>query len=678
MNRKTVWIGLVATALLALACSPLGGVLGEQETQEGSNASPTEETIASATPQLAPAPEESGTSGGGLQGSPQVAGCAVFPADNVWNTPVDMLPVDESSDAYVATIGADDNLQADFGSGGWPEGSGAPIGVPYTVVGATQEKVSVTFEYDDESDPGPYPVPADALIEGGPDGDGDRHVLVVDRDNCILYELFYAFPEPDGSWQAGSGAIFNLSSNALRPEGWTSADGAGLPVFAGLVRYDEVAQGEINHALRFTAPQTRRDYVWPARHYASDLTGDEYPPMGQRFRLRADFDISGFSPQVQVILRALKRYGMILADNGSSWFISGVPDESWDNEMLGQLRQIQGSDFEAVDTSSLIVDTDSAQAQGAAQPAPVPSSTEVIPTTAGGGHITYQLAEGHVYRLEAREGSTPEDISLALDGLSPGSGDGQLNISPDGEWLVLNTERFDPECVGWPCLVIVRGDLSAGDTVRGNGELIHPEGFAAVASGGNLIVYPLGDGPHQLDLWAIARSGDQWTAPLLLTGDSPYAWNSQPAVAADGNRVVFDCGDEAYGQEGTSICEVDTAGRGFRVVITPGQGPGGSSQNALHHPDYAPDGSIVLEADWEGEQIWRLPAGATEPVRVSSDFNNDNSPCVLPDGHIVSLWLDRPDASGYHEMKIMGPDGSGYFMALTGLDVFDAGIGCGE
>ncbi len=678
MNRRTIWIGLVATALLALACSPLAGVLGEQETQEGSNPPSIEEATASATPPLAPAPSDSATSSVGLRASPQVAGCVVFPADNVWNTPVDALPVDENSDAYVATIGADGNLQADFGSGDWPEGSGAPIGVPYTVVDAAQEKVSVTFEYDDESDPGPYPLPADALVEGGPDGDGDRHVLVVDRDNCILYELFYAFPQPDGSWQAGSGAIFDLNSNALRPEGWTSADAAGLPVFAGLVRYDEVAQGEINHALRFTAPQTRREYIWPARHYASDLTGDEYPPMGQRFRLRADFDLSGFSPDVQVILRALKKYGMILADNGSSWLISGVPDERWDNEVLGELRRVQGSDFEAVDVSSLLVDPASAQAQGAELPAPIPRSTEGVSESAGGGYITYSLPEGHVYRIEARDGATPEDISLALDRLAPGSEDGQLNISPDGAWLVLNTDRFDQECVGWPCLAIVPGDLSSGEAVRSNGELTHPEGFAAVASGGNLIVYALGDGPHELDLWSVTRSGGGWSAPLLLTGDSPYAWNSQPAVAADGTEIVFDCGDEPYGQEGTSICEVSTDSGGFRVVLSPAQGPGGSSQNALHHGDYAPDGSIVFEADWDGEQIWRLPAGATEPVRVAADFNNDNSPCVLPDGRIASLWLDRPDASGYHEMKIMGPDGSGYFMALTELDVFDTGIGCGR
>jgi hypothetical protein len=188
---------------------------------------------------------------------------------------------------------------------------------------------------------------------------------VVDRDACLLYELFYAFPQPDGSWQAGSGAIFDLNSHALRPAGWTSADAAGLPILPGLVRYEEVLSGEINHALRFTAPHTRQDYVWPARHYASSLTGPQYPPMGQRFRLRDDFDISGFSPEVQVILRALKTYGLILADNGSAWYITGAPDERWDNEVLQELRQVRGSDFEALDVSSLMVDPDSGQTRDA-------------------------------------------------------------------------------------------------------------------------------------------------------------------------------------------------------------------------------------------------------------------------------------------------------------------------
>jgi len=297
--------------------------------------------------------------------SPELAGCPVLPADDIWNTPIDTLPVDPSSDAYIATIGADIGFHPDFGAD-----DGGPIGIPYVVVTDDQAPVNVTFDYADESDAGPYPIPADAPIEGGPEADGDRHVLVVNSDTCTLYELFYAVPQDDGTWLAGSGAVFDLRSSALRPETWTSADAAGLPILPGLVRYDEVASGEIRHALRFTTSETRRDYAWPARHFASDEESTDYPPMGQRFRLHADYDISGFSPEVQVILQALKTYGMILADNGSPWYISGAPDERWNNEELHDLKDVLGSDLEAVDQSSLMVDPDSGQAAGAGSPRP--------------------------------------------------------------------------------------------------------------------------------------------------------------------------------------------------------------------------------------------------------------------------------------------------------------------
>ena len=285
-----------------------------------------------------------------------VTGCRMFPYNNIWNCPIDNLPVDANSNAYINTIGSDTSLHADFGSGLW---EGSPIGIPYDTVPGTQAKVTVAFDYDDESDPGPYPIPPNASIEGGPDGDGDRHVLVLDQDNCYLYELYYAFPQGDGSWTAGSGAIYDLDSHSLRPDGWTSADAAGLPILPGLVLYDEVKEGEIHHALRFTAPQTRNTYVWPARHKASSRSGTQYPPMGQRFRLKAGFGISSFSVDIQVILTALKKYGMFLADNGSSWLFSGAPDERWDNDMLQELRQVHGSNFEAVDISSLMVDPNS-------------------------------------------------------------------------------------------------------------------------------------------------------------------------------------------------------------------------------------------------------------------------------------------------------------------------------
>jgi len=291
------------------------------------------------------------------QTGPTLAGCPVFPGNNVWNVRVDHLPLDPNSAAYVATIGSSRGVHPDFGSGTW---AGGPIGIPYVIVAGSQPGVQIRFDYADESDPGPYPLPSDAPIEGGSTSTGDRHVLVVDRDTCTLYETFSSYPQADGSWRAGSGAVFTLQSNALRPSGWTSADAAGFPILPGLVRFDEVAGGEIRHALRFTAPQTRRAFVWPARHYASSLTGSGYPPMGQRFRLKATVDIARFSTAVQVILRALQTYGMFLADNGSAWYLSGAPDPRWDNDLLvGELAQIKGSDFEAVDESSLMVDSNS-------------------------------------------------------------------------------------------------------------------------------------------------------------------------------------------------------------------------------------------------------------------------------------------------------------------------------
>jgi hypothetical protein len=277
--------------------------------------------------------------------------CKVFPADNHWNVRVDDLPVVDNSDQIVASIGVDEGLHPDFGSGRW---QGAPIGIPVTVVGRSQKKVPVRFSYADESDRGPYPIPRNAKIEGGRHSDGDRHVLVVDKSRCKLYELFAAYPRNDGArWVAGSGAIWDLDSNRLRPAGWTSADAAGLPILPGLARYDEVRRGRINHALRFTVTQTRRDYIYPARHYASDLTDPDLPAMGQRLRLKADFDISGYPRTVRIILRALKEYGMIVADNGSDWYITGSPSRYWNNDTLRTLHTVTGNNFEVVDTTAL-------------------------------------------------------------------------------------------------------------------------------------------------------------------------------------------------------------------------------------------------------------------------------------------------------------------------------------
>jgi hypothetical protein len=283
---------------------------------------------------------------------PGAPACPIFPANSFWHADVSVLPVHAQSSAWMSSVGSTSTLKADFGSGMW---DGGPIGIPFTTVAGTQPRVPVSFQYADESDPGPYPIPVNAPIEGGPASDGDRHVLVVDRDACRLWELYDAYPQNGAtSWAAGSGATWDMQSNAMRPLGWTSGDAAGLPILPGLVRYDEVAAGEIDHVIRFTAPRTADAYVWPASHKAA-TGGDSDPPMGAWFRLKASFDISGYSVQNQVILRALKKHGMVLADNGSSWFMSGAPDPGWNDTDLRGLRTVPGSAFEAVDVSALKV-----------------------------------------------------------------------------------------------------------------------------------------------------------------------------------------------------------------------------------------------------------------------------------------------------------------------------------
>jgi hypothetical protein len=283
-----------------------------------------------------------------LRGAP---GCPVFPPDNPWNQRVDNLPVAQSSPGIIARIGLTDPVHPDFGSGLY---DGQPIGIPFAIVSARTRRVPVSFQYASESDRGRYPLPRGVPIEGGYGSTGDRHVIVVDRTTCRDYELSAAYPHDGGKrWTAAAGAIFNLRSDHLRPAGWTSADAAGLPILPGLARYDEVARGQIDHALRFTAPCTAASYVYPARHEASTCSGSSLPPMGLRVRLKASVDISGLPYQARVVAQALKRYGMILADNGSPWYISGAPDRHWSNDALHLLDRLSGQDFEVVDTSSL-------------------------------------------------------------------------------------------------------------------------------------------------------------------------------------------------------------------------------------------------------------------------------------------------------------------------------------
>ncbi|HET6868270.1 MAG TPA: hypothetical protein VFH80_20310 [Solirubrobacteraceae bacterium] len=283
-----------------------------------------------------------------LAGAPN---CPVFPADNPWNQRIDRLPVATGSARVIAKIGLSDPVHPDFGSGLY---GGEPIGIPFAVVSSRARRVPVSFQYGSESDRGPYPLPRGVPIQGGYGSSGDRHVIVVDRSSCKDYELFAAYPHDGGTrWTAGSGAIFNLRSDHLRPAGFTSADAAGLPILPGLARYDEVAAGQIDHALRFTAPCTAARYVYPARHEASTCHGASLPPMGLRVRLKASVNISGLPYQARVVAQALKRYGMILADNGSPWFISGAPNRGWNNDALHLLDRLTGRDFDVVNTRSL-------------------------------------------------------------------------------------------------------------------------------------------------------------------------------------------------------------------------------------------------------------------------------------------------------------------------------------
>ena len=277
-----------------------------------------------------------------------IAGCPLFPASWSTNQRVDTLPVAPGSAAIVRSIGVDGGIHADFGAGLW---DGGPIGIPYDVVSRRTRRSRVRFDYAGESDRVRYPIPRRVHIEGGAQSDGDRHALLVDRERCKLYELYYL--HRDGArWTAGSGATWSLRAPRLRPAGWTSADAAGLPILPLLARYPEVRRGRITHALRMTVSETRNAFTFPARHFASSADDPKLPRMGERLRLKASVDISGLPAQARVVARAMREYGLIVADNGSDWFVSGAPHPRWDNDQLQQLRRLRGSDFEVVQAPS--------------------------------------------------------------------------------------------------------------------------------------------------------------------------------------------------------------------------------------------------------------------------------------------------------------------------------------
>jgi hypothetical protein len=389
---------------------------------------------------------------------PGAPSCPIFPADNVWNTDISTLPVNPHSAAWMASMNSGSTLiHPDFGPsfGAQP----VPYGMPYTVVSNSHPTVPIQFQYTSESDPGPYPFDANTPIEGGQNATGDRHAIMLNKDTCTLYELYNAQYSSSGS-TAGSGAIWNLRSDSLRPAGWTSADAAGLPILPGLLRLDEVESGVITHAIRFTAAQTDTSYLWPARHEAGAASDPNLPPMGARFRLSAGFDISGFSAQAQVILRAMQHYGLILADNGSNWYFQGSQDPGWDNNLLDELKSVPASAFEAVDESSLMVSPNSGQAR---QP---------FTTGPSGGPGGYRLvaSDGGVFaygsaRFYGSTGGMTLNRPIVGMAATP-SGNGYWEVATDGGIFSFGDARFRGST---GAMVLNRPIVGMAATPSGNG-----------------------------------------------------------------------------------------------------------------------------------------------------------------------------------------------------------------
>jgi hypothetical protein len=382
----------------------------------------------------------SSTLGAAATTSPAVGSCPMFPADNVWNTDVSTLPVNPLSATWIASSGGPSRLiHPDWG----PSGTSTPYGIPWQLVDASHQKVAVAFQYADESDPGPYPLGPDTPIEGG-SSSSDRHALVVDQSTCTLYETWSTYYDPNGS-HAGSGAVFDLRSDTLRPAGWTSADAAGLPILPGLVRWTEVQSGAIRHAIRFTVQQTDTAYIWPARHQAGAASSTSLPPMGARFRLKGSVDLSHFSAPARVILTALQHYGLILADNGSNWYFQGDTDPGWPDSVISELKTIPAGDFEAVDESSLMIDPNSGAARQPAAATPMPQHLSVAtPARTGTAAAT----------------PTPSPSPTAADSPSP-----PASPSSDAVADALPTDTPSADDAAVPAFV----DASGGRTGSGSG-----------------------------------------------------------------------------------------------------------------------------------------------------------------------------------------------------------------
>lgn len=412
--------------------------------------------------------------------------CPVFPSNNIWNARVDTAPLHPQSASWVTSIGAAKPLHQDFGGTLY---LGNETGFRINLVPGSQPKVPIVFrEGASESDPGPYPIPAAPYIENG----SDAHMLLLDTDNCILYETFDTYKNTSGVWTASSGAIFRLRENALRPEGWTSADAAGLPIMPGLARYEEILEGEIKHALRFTAPSTRREYLWPGRHFASYSTSQALPPMGARFRLKANFDISPFSPTMRIILTALKRYGMMLADNGGSWFMQGTFDPRWP-DLVTEFRKVPGSAFEAVDVSALMEDSDSAAVRAPATAPSIESAALASSSVAGG---------------------QPTSLRINLTGLAPAGGTPVSLSSSNSAAAQIAAAALVPAGSSFADVPVSTSGVSASASATLSATV------AGVTRSATLTVTPPSVSLLTINPASVA-SGGSATAALTLSGNAP-------------------------------------------------------------------------------------------------------------------------------------------------------------
>jgi hypothetical protein len=478
--------------------------------------------------------------------------CPLFPADNVWNTPITNLPVAAQSPTWLASMDSSTTyLHPDYGPGGGPT---SPYGIPFNIVTSSHQFVPVSFDYADQSDPGPYPFGPDISIEGGQDSSGDRHAIMLDKSTCTLYELYDAYYAPDGGSTAGSGAIWNLNSNALRPAGWTSADAAGLPILAGLVDYDEVASGAMDHAIRFTVDCTQESYIWPARHEAGQPDSN-CPPMGARFRLDSNFNLpaSECYAMCQTVIRTMKTYGMIVADNGSNWFFQGTADSRWSYTDVDQLKQIPASEFQAVDESSLIVNPNSGQAASGAIVAVAPSPDgKGYFLVAANGHVSTS-GDAHFYGDAAGDQLNAPIVAIAVD---PATG-GYWLLGADGGVFSYHAPFFGST-----------GNEHLNAPAVGLEATADGRGYRFVASDGG--IFDFGFGVHFYG----SEGGQHLNQPIVGMADDP-ATGGYWLVASDGGIFAFHArflGSTGNQTLNAPIVEMEAlaSGTGYRFVASDG------------------------------------------------------------------------------------------------------------